>query len=294
MSATTMSSFLRALRYEAHRMRTAASVRVLAVLALLGAALAALPAANALVGHPGGLAKASLADLAWTVGGGRPGAVLPGCAAAAAAAWFGACSIDYEYRHGTAVSLYASIPRRGAVLAAKVLLVAVFAALLELACAGLAFGATSLGFSMAGSSRPLPASAALATPAAVACAVACGVLSLLLATTVRIRLLAACASLALVTAAAACVAAPAASRAAGPAGPANPAAHTNPAAATFSADPADPLGAPAARIVDHLSSLAHLPAGWNSGSLLGPALLGALALVFAVAARGTIGRRRAQ
>jgi hypothetical protein len=279
MTTITLSSFLRALRYESVRMRTAASVRGLSALALLGAALATLPAVRALSGQSGGLGKAGFADVAWVVEGGRLGTVLPGAIAAAAAAWIGASSIDYEYRHGTAVNLFASIPRRGAVLAAKFVLVAALGALLELGCAALAFGAASLAFVMAGFPRPLLPAAALAPPAAIAFAAGCAVLSLLLATVVRIRLLATFVAVALVTIVAACVAGSGAA-------PSVELVRTS--------DTVNPLGAPVGRVADQFSALVHLPDDWKSASFLGVALVGVLALLLAGAARGAIGRRRAQ
>ncbi|HEV2638423.1 MAG TPA: hypothetical protein VGX23_24975 [Actinocrinis sp.] len=280
MSNATMSSYLRALRYEAYRLRTAPSARVLAGLALLGAGLATLPAAQALGGHPGGLGQAGLADVAWVVDGGRLGAVLPGALAAVAAAWLGASSLDYEYRHGMAVSLFASIPRRGTVVLAKISLVVVFAAVLELAGAGLAFGATSLGFGMAGFPRPLPAAAAFATPAELVSAVLCAVLSLLLATIVRVRLFAVALAVALVAGAAACVAG---TRYSG----------TAPGMVGTGGE-TDPLAGPVTDALARTSAFAHLAGPWNSAPFLGLGLLGVLALVCAVLAQSTVGRRRAQ
>jgi len=90
------TSVLRALRYEVFRLRTAVSARVLVALALLAVSLITLPAAHELSTQPGGLGAAGYGAIAWVVGGGRLGAVLPGCVAAAAAAWLGASSIDYE------------------------------------------------------------------------------------------------------------------------------------------------------------------------------------------------------
>lgn len=291
MTATTFSSFLRALRYEAVRLRTAPSVRVLSVLALLCAALATLPAARVLSSHQGGLAKAGYADVAWVVGGGWLGTLLPGAVAAVAAAWIGACSIDYEYRHGTAVSLFTAIPRRGAVLAAKVVMVAGLAALLELACSGLAFGATSLGFTMAGFARPLPPDAAIAPPSALAFAAGSAVIALLLATVVRVRLLAAAVAVGLVVVAAACVARIGSGAVVWAW---SLAAAEQPSVLAGTPDTTDPFTAPVSRVVDQFSSLVHLPDDWKSGSVVGLALVGVVALLLAATARGAIARRRAQ
>lgn len=285
----TLSSFLRALRYEAVRMRSAAYVWVLMVVALLAAALATLPAAHALSALPGGLGSAEYDQVAWVVDSGRLGAVLPGCIAAAVAAWIGASSIDYEYRHGTAVSLFASIPRRGSVLAAKIVVVAVLAMMIELACAGLAFGTTAFGFVMAGFARPLPLAAGFATPTALVSAAVCGVLALLLTVVVRIRVVAVFFALALAAGAEACLAGTASGRTAGTAVGAGGDAGSTAAAIMF-----DPFGASAASLIRRSSALVHLPTGSIPMYLLGPVLLGGLLLVAFGAAQGAVGRRRAQ
>jgi ABC-2 type transport system permease protein len=281
----TLSSFLRALRYEAVRMRTAAYVWVLMIVAPLAAALATLPAAHALSALPGGLGSAEYYQVVWVVDSGRLGAVLPGCIAAAASAWIGASCIDYEYRHGTAVSLFASIPRRGCVLAAKIVVVAVLAVVIEIACAGLAFGTTAFGFLMAGFTRPLPLAAVFAAPTALVSAAVCGVLALLLTVVVRIRVVAVFFALALAAVAEACLA--------GTASGGTSATAADPGS-TAAAVMSDPFGAPAASLIRRLSALVHLPTGSIPVYVFGPVLLGGLLLAAFGAAQGAVGRRRAQ
>jgi len=268
----TLTSVLRAARYEVFRLRTAASARVLVALALLAVALVTLPAAHELSTQPGGLGSARYGAIAWVVGGGRLGVILPGCVAAAAAAWFGASSIDYEYRHGTALALFASIPRRGAVLAAKALVVAVLATALELANVALAFAAAELGFVAAGVSRPLPAAAALATPPELASAAACGVLALLLTVVVRVRLVAWLGTLALAVAVTAA------------------ASTTGPSARGS----ADPVTAPLREMATRLLGMLQVPTGLIPARLLGLAALSGLLLLLVGAAQCAVARRRAQ
>jgi ABC-2 type transport system permease protein len=267
---TTMACLLRAIRYEMFRLRTAASVRVLFGLGLLAIALATLPAGRELSAQLGGLSSAGTGAIAWVVGGGRLGTVLPGCVAAVAAAWLGAASIDYEYRHGTALALYASIPRRGTVLLAKALVVAALGILLELVGTALAFGTAALGFLMAGTRHPMPLTTLLASPPALVSAAACGALGVLLSAVLRVRLVAWLGALAL----AVCV--------------------TATVAAVPAWGAADPVSAPLRREALRLFTAIRLPADLTPSRLLGLALVSGLLLLVAVAAQCSVLRRRAE
>lgn len=301
-----MTSLARALRYELFRLRTTVSIRVLTVLALLAVALITLPAARDLSAQPGGSRLAGYGAISWVVGGGRAGAVLPGCVAGAVAAWLGASSVDYDYRHGTALALYASIPRRGAVLLAKALVVATFGIMLQLAASALAFGTATLGFVMAGSGRSLPAGAALAAPAALVAAAGCGVFALLLTSVVRVRLVAWAGTLGLAAAVAAIAVGPSGQWFTGMSGAnsgANPRAYPNAypsagAGAGSGANPgawsADPFAAPLGRMADRLVASVRLPGGAMPDRLVVPVLFCGLLLLVVTAARCSVGRRRAQ
>ena len=292
-----LTSLARALRYELFRLRTTVSVRVLTVLALLTVALITLPAAHELSAQPGGLRLAGYSAISWVVGGGRAGAVLPGCVAGAVAAWLGASSIDYDYRHGTALALFASIPRRGAVLLAKTLVVAAFGTVLQLAATALAFGTATLGFLMAGSERSLPAGTALAAPAALVSAAACGVFALLLTAVVRVRLVAWAGALAVAVAAAAITVGPSGQWFAGMSG-ANPSAYPAGSGTRSGANPgawsADPLAASLGRMADRLVAAVRLPGGVMPDRLVVPVLFCVLLLLVVTAARYSVGHRRAQ
>lgn len=129
-------------------------------------------------------------DGAWVVAGGVAGMVLPGIAAAFGAAWFGATSIGYEYRHGSGLLTFALAPRRGAVLVAKIVVAAAFGALLSLGTTAVAYGTAGLGFRVAGTQVALPPALLAPGPREVAMAALGGVLGVFAGAVLRVRVLA--------------------------------------------------------------------------------------------------------
>jgi hypothetical protein len=133
---------------------------------------------------------------AWVVAGGTVGTVLPGIAAAWAAAWLGASSIGYEYRYGGGLLTFALVPRRGAVLIAKAIVAAGFGALLCVGTTMVAYGTARLGFTLAGTRVVIPLSLLTPTVWEVAMAALGGVLGVFGGAVLRMRALATVAALA--------------------------------------------------------------------------------------------------
>lgn len=126
----------------------------------------------------------------WVVAGGVAGMVLPGAAAACAAAWFGATAIGYEYRCGNGLLTFVLLPRRAAVLVAKTAVAAGVGALLCLGATVFAYSTARLGFRGTGVRVALPLHLMLPDPRAVALAALCGALGVVGGVVLRSRLLA--------------------------------------------------------------------------------------------------------
>ncbi|HEX4791215.1 MAG TPA: hypothetical protein VH372_22325 [Actinospica sp.] len=179
-----------AAEYEATRLRTHRSTFGVVGLAMFGSALATLPAARAAVnsGYP-------QAHVAWVVSGGSAGMILPGTVAVLGTAWLGAGLVVEDYRYGIGLTTYTRLPRRGATLFGK-LLVALVLGLWLAASTRLAAYLTALGgFALArGSSAAEHVSIALPlalpTPAEYVFAGLGGVLGVLCAPVLRLRVLA--------------------------------------------------------------------------------------------------------
>ena len=226
----TVSSFVGALRYELVRLGNLRSIRGLAFFAFVASAVLTLPAARHMIGlaHPlppappvpsPRLALHSLVSTidvpaasawssgllhqyspthgggAWVVAGGVVGMVLPGAVAACSAAWLGASSIRYEYRHGGGLLTFALLPRRFSVLVAKAVVAACFGALLCLGSTLAAYWTARLGFKVSGVDVALPPHLMLADPRSLAMAALCGVLGVMGGAVLRSRLLATTAAL---------------------------------------------------------------------------------------------------
>jgi hypothetical protein len=220
----TARTVISALQYELARLRGVRALRAVVLTALAGSALLTLPAARQMIGlghppepqpraasigsivsqaqfghaldHASGLASYTLqytptpGDGAWVVAGGVAGMVLPGLAAAFGAAWFGAASIGYEYRHGSGLLTFALVPRRGSVLVAKTIVAAGFGALLSLGTTAAAYGTARLGFRLAGAQVALPAALLAPGPREVALAALGGALGVFAGAALRVRPLA--------------------------------------------------------------------------------------------------------
>ena len=190
---TPLTGVRDAVRYEFARLRTTRSTRTAAVLALLGSALLTLPAARhaAQFAGPTGFGHGPAGAAAHVVSGGVVGQVLPAAAVVLAAAWVGAASVADEYRYGSAQLTYLVLPRRSTVLTAKVLVSALFGAVLCFLGHAVAFGTARLGFVIASSAVEVPARLVLPgsalPPLAAALAGATGVLA---GASLRFRLLA--------------------------------------------------------------------------------------------------------
>lgn len=186
-----MRTLRNAARYELTRLRTHRGAFGAAGLTLFGSALATLPAARAAVntGYP-------QAHVAWVVAAGSAGEILPGTVAVAGAAWLGAGLVTEDYRYGVGLTTYTRLPRRGGQLLGK-LLVALGLGLCLAALTRLAAYLTALGgFALArGSSTAQHVSLAtvllLPTPAECVFAALGGVLGVLWAPLVRLRIAAA-------------------------------------------------------------------------------------------------------
>lgn len=212
---SAIGSVISGLRYELARLRGMRSLRGVVLSALGGSALLTLPAARHMVGlaHPvPPLPRSSHPDHAhldqsqashtialasqytpmhgggaWVVAGGVVGMVLPGAVAAWGAAWFGATSIGYEYRHRGGLLTFILVPRRGSVLIAKVVVAAGFGALLCLGTTAVAYGTALLGFHVAGTHVSLPAALLAPGPRATAIAALGGALGVFGGAVLRAR-----------------------------------------------------------------------------------------------------------
>lgn len=132
---------------------------------------------------------------AWVVAGGVVGMVLPGAATACAAAWFGATSIEYEYRHGGGLLTFVLLPKRVSVLVAKAVVAACVGALLCVAATAVAYWTARLGFRIAKVDVALPSHLMLAGPDAVGLAAVGGALGVVGGAVLRVRVLATAAAL---------------------------------------------------------------------------------------------------
>lgn len=213
-------SVVSALRYELARLRGVKSIRGAVLSALVGSALLTLPAARQMIGlaHPrapqprsaqvgsaAGQQHVSQAlshasafasqympthlDGAWVIAGGVAGMVLPGLAAAFGAAWFGATSIGYEYRHGSGLLTFTLVPRRGCVLIAKTIVAASVGALLCFGTTAVAYGTARLGFQVAGIQVALPTALIAPGPREPAMAALGGALAVFGGAVLRVRAL---------------------------------------------------------------------------------------------------------
>jgi hypothetical protein len=188
---TALRSVSNAAAYEATRLRTRRSTLGLMCLAVFGSALATLPAAREVVdsGYP-------QQHVAWVVAGGTAAMILPGAVAVLGTAWLSAGMVTEDFRHGIALTTYTRLPRRGAQLLGK-LAVALLLGLVLASATRLAAYLTALGgFALArGSSAAEHVSIgfmlALPTPAECLFVGFGGVLGVLLAPVVRLRVLAA-------------------------------------------------------------------------------------------------------
>jgi hypothetical protein len=157
---------------------------------MFGSALVTLPAARAAVnsGYP-------QAHVAWVVSGGSAGMILPGTIAVLGAAWLGAGLVTEDYRYGIGLTTYTRLPRRGAQMLGK-LLIALCLGLWLASSTRLAAYLTALGgFALArGSSAAehvsLGVSLALPTPPEYVFAAFGGVVGVLCAPVLRLRVLA--------------------------------------------------------------------------------------------------------
>lgn len=234
-AVATIRAFLGALKYELVRLGNLRPVRGAALFALIGSALLTLPAARHMVGLAHPLPPAPpvpLPDLsilsphsavgsstntvsgsawvaallhqysptrgggAWVVAGGPVGMVLPGAAAACAAAWFGATAIEYEYRRGGGLLTFVVLPKRTTVLAAKAVVAACVGALLSLGATVVAYWTVRLGFRVADVQVALPTHLMLPGPRATALAALGGALGVIGGAVLRLRPLAVLAALA--------------------------------------------------------------------------------------------------
>lgn len=176
--------------YEATRLRTRRSTFGVFGLAMFGSALATLPAARAAVntGNP-------QAHAAWVVAGGAAGMILPGTVAVLAAAWLGAGLVTEDYRYGVGLTTYTRLPRRAAGLFGK-LFVALIVGIWLASATRLAAYLTALGGfaltrgSVAASHISLGVVLALPTPAESCFAAFGGMLGVLCAPVLRLRVLA--------------------------------------------------------------------------------------------------------
>jgi hypothetical protein len=188
-------SMLRSVRYavgyEATRLRTRRSTMGTLVLAVFGSALVTLPAARAAVnsGYPQD-------HVAWVVAGGSAGAVLPGTVAVLGAAWLGAGLVTEDYRYGIGLTTYTRLPRRGAQLIGKLLVATGLGLWFASSTRSAAYLTALGGFALArGSSAAEHVSLgfllSMPTFAEYAFAALGGVLGVLCAPVVRLRILAA-------------------------------------------------------------------------------------------------------
>jgi hypothetical protein len=176
--------------YEATRLRTLRSTLAVFGLAMFGSALATLPAARAAVdsGSP-------QAHAAWVVAGGSAGMIVPGSVAVLAAAWLGAGLVIEDYRYGVGLTTYTRLPRRAPGLFGK-LLVALVVGIWLASATRLAAYLTALGGfalargSVAASHISLSTVLALPTPAESCFAAFGGIVGVLCAPLLRLRVLA--------------------------------------------------------------------------------------------------------
>lgn len=190
----------RAIGYEVTRLTTRRSTFGVAGLAVFGSALVTLPAARAAVtwGEP-------QSQVGWVVSGGSLGTIVPAAAGVAAAAWLGAGLVAEDYRFGLGLSTYSRLPRRGAGLLGKIVVAAVVGLLLafvtRIAAFFTALGGFALAHSTAASDVVSPSYLLLLpTFGEVFFAMLGGVVGVLAAPLVRLRLLAVAAACSVVAA----------------------------------------------------------------------------------------------
>jgi hypothetical protein len=139
----------RAVGYETTRLVTRRSTFGVAGLAMFGSALVTLPAARAAV-----MWGAPQDRVGWVVSGGLLGTIVPGAAAVVSAAWLGAGMVTEDYRFGLGLSTYSRLPRRGTGLLGKVAVVWVVGLLLAVVTRVAAFFTALGGFALAHSTAP--------------------------------------------------------------------------------------------------------------------------------------------
>jgi hypothetical protein len=184
----------RAAGYEATRLVTRRSTLGVAGLAMFGSALITLPAARAAV-----TSGAPQSRVGWVVAGGPVGVIVPGTVAVLAAAWLGAGLVTEDYRYGLGLSTYARLPRRGAGLAGKLAVAAWVGLLLAVLTRASAFLTALGGFALAhgtaaGGPVSPPYGLVLPSIAELFFATLGGMVGVLSAAVVRLRVLAALAA----------------------------------------------------------------------------------------------------
>lgn len=190
----------RAAGYEMTRLVTRRSTLGVTALAVFGSALITLPAARAAVtwGSPD-------SRVGWVISGGALGAIIPGAAAVMAAAWLGAGLVSEDYRFGLGLSTYSRLPRRGTGLVGKIVVAwsigLLLAVITRFAAFFTALGGFALAHSTADSATVSPSYVLLLpTVGEIFFAMLGGVVGVLSAPLVRLRLLAVAASCALAAA----------------------------------------------------------------------------------------------
>lgn len=210
---SAIGSVISALRYELARLRGVRALRGVMLSALFGSAILTIPAARHMIGLAHSLpplphsARPDDAHInlmialvsqytpmhgggPWVAAGGMAGMVLPGVAAAWAAAWFGATSIGYEFRSRGGLLTFILVPRRGSVLVAKCAVAAGFGALLSLGTTAAAYGTARLAFRLSGTHLTLPFTLLAPQPRAAALAALGGALGVFAGAVLRVRALA--------------------------------------------------------------------------------------------------------
>lgn len=192
-------NILRAVRrsvgYETTRLVTRRSTYGVAGLAVFGSALITLPAARAAV-----MWGAPQDRVGWVVGGGLLGTIVPGTAAVVSAAWLGAGLVTEDYRFGLGLSTYSRLPRRGTGLFGKLAVATavglILAVVTRIAAFLTALGGFALAHGSAGGATVSPSYLLLLPTFGEVCfAMLAGVVGVLGAPLLRLRLFAVAASL---------------------------------------------------------------------------------------------------
>jgi ABC-type transport system involved in multi-copper enzyme maturation permease subunit len=130
-------AFLGALRYEWIRLRSVRSTWALLLGALIAAGLLAWAQAQEIANDPLGITDQENVVSVLTGASG----VAPLSAIALLAGLIGVLAFGGEYRHQLVHTTLTAIPRRGAVVAAKLVIVALFSAVVAVAASAVAYGA---------------------------------------------------------------------------------------------------------------------------------------------------------